>query len=85
MARHRPVFDLIEESALVNPIKKAKGQRYGRAFVGWPPLRSHLPDLEPRRDSLSVKGQRGRAIVDWAPNTIHLVHPLPRCPIRRMP
>jgi hypothetical protein len=34
MAWHRPLFELIKQSALVNPIKKSQEQRCGRAFAG---------------------------------------------------
>jgi hypothetical protein len=34
MAWRRPLFELIKQSALVNPIKKAQQQRCGRAFAG---------------------------------------------------
>jgi hypothetical protein len=34
MAWRRPLFELIKQSALVNPIKKAQEQRCGRAFAG---------------------------------------------------
>src|SRR6266404_7290338 len=36
MAWHRPLFELIKQSALVNPIKKAQEQRCGRAFAAGP-------------------------------------------------
>src|SRR5215831_13515623 len=40
MAWRRPLFELIKQSALVNPIKKAQEQRCGRAFAG--PLSSNI-------------------------------------------
>src|SRR6516162_5291620 len=80
VARHRPLFELIKEPALVNPIKKTQGQRYGRAFVGWLLLGGLVPRVEPGRGSLFFKGQRSRAFVGWAPTGIHLVHPSRRWP-----
>ena len=56
VARHRPLFELIQEPALVNPIKKTQQRRCGRAFVRRLSLRGFLPGVEPRRGSSSVKG-----------------------------
>jgi len=63
VARHRPLFELIEEPTLVNPIKKTQAQRCGRAFVGWLLLGGLLPRVESGRGSLFFKGQRSRAFV----------------------
>src|SRR5207253_11443186 len=56
VARHRPLFELIQEPALVNPIKKTQQRRCGRAFVRRLSLRGVLPGVEPGRSSLFVKG-----------------------------
>jgi hypothetical protein len=56
VARHRPLFKLIEESALVNPIKKTYKRRGSRAVVRRPSLLGSLPSVEPGRGSLSVEG-----------------------------
>jgi hypothetical protein len=54
MVRYRPLFELIEESALVNPIKKAQEQRWGRALIRWPPLCGALSTVEPDKGDLFV-------------------------------
>jgi hypothetical protein len=60
VARHRPAFEPIKESALVKPIKKTQEQRCGRAFGRRLSLGGVLPGLEPDRGGLfvefSVKG-----------------------------
>jgi hypothetical protein len=56
MVRYRPLFELIEESALVNPIKKTQEQRWGRALNRWPPLRGALSTVEPDKGGLSSDG-----------------------------
>jgi hypothetical protein len=57
MAWRRPLFELIKQSALVNPIKKSQEQRCGRAFAG--PLSlsgAFLPGDDASGGSLSVNG-----------------------------
>jgi hypothetical protein len=56
VARHRPAFELIKESALINPIKKTQRQRCGRAFVRRLSLGRVLPGVKPGRDNLLVNG-----------------------------
>jgi hypothetical protein len=54
--RHRPPFELIEEPALINPIKETERQRRGRAFVRWLSLSSVPPGVEPGRGNLLING-----------------------------
>ena len=75
VARHRLLFKLIEEPALVNPIQPTEEQRRGRAFVWARSLRSLLPGVEPGKGSLFVKGYCARAFAAWAPIGLHLVYP----------
>jgi len=56
MPWRRPLFELMKQSALVNPIKKAQEQRRGRAFAG--PLSlsgAFLPGDDAGGGSLLVK------------------------------
>src|SRR5262249_22825178 len=80
VAWHPPLFELIEEAALINPIKKTEERRRSRAVVGRPSLLGSLPGVKPRRGRFCVEGWRSRAFVGWAPTGIHPVHPSPRCP-----
>src|SRR5262249_29449838 len=85
VARHRLLFKLIKEPALVNPIKETQEKRSGRTFVRWLSLPSLLPDIEPGRGSLFITGEHSRAFVGWAATGIHRDHPLPRCPMAEYP
>src|SRR5262245_7517067 len=88
MVRYRPLFELIEESAFVNPIKKTQEQRCGRGLIRWPPLRGTLFTVEPAKGGSFVrwfvKGKRSRTFANWAQSGIHLVHPT-HCPQPLMP
>jgi hypothetical protein len=60
MTRHLPLFDLIKQPALINPVKRAQERRCGSAFVR--PLslngrscRSVPPSVELGKGSLLVK------------------------------
>jgi len=54
--RHRPPFELIEEPALINPIKETERQRCGCAFCRWLSLSSVPPGVEPGRGNLLING-----------------------------
>src|SRR5262249_17569812 len=83
MVRYRPLFELIKESALVDPIKKTQEQRWGRALIRWSPLCGALSTVEPDKGGLFVrwfvKGSCRRAFANWAQSGIHLVPPI-HCP-----
>jgi hypothetical protein len=55
MVRYRPLFELIKESALVDPIKKTQEQRWGRALIRWSPLCGALSTVEPDKGGLFVR------------------------------
>jgi hypothetical protein len=56
MAWRRPLFELIKQSALVNPIKKSQ-ERCGRAFAGLLSLSgAFLPGDDAAGGSLLIKG-----------------------------
>src|SRR6516165_8346998 len=66
VARHRPLFELIEESALVNPIKKTYKRRGSRAVVRRPSLLGSLPSVEPGRGRRCAPVARGRKVAGRA-------------------
>src|SRR6516164_5033799 len=78
MAWHRSMFELIKQSALVNPIKKSQEKRCGRAFAGLLSLSEAFLAGDDAGGGSLLKGERSCAFVDWAPTGIHLI---PRCPM----
>jgi hypothetical protein len=69
MTWHWPLFELMKEQALVNPIKKRQEQRSGRDFLRVLSFRSVMTHVESRKD------YRARAFVGGLPTGMNLVHP----------